>query len=155
MRSALAWLLLVGIPLEMAMAENRNENEDIVRALDDQERLATLQRDVPALERLWSEQFTVNAPNNQVVVGRRAVLDTFVHAGVINFSVFERRIEFIRADGVFVFLMGLETVKPISDAPSASFVAGQTVERRFTNIWKLEGASWRLFARHANVISSR
>ena len=60
--------------------------------------IATLNRDLPAIERLWSEDLTVNAPNNRVVVGRRAVLDTFVHAGIINFSVFERRIEHIRAD---------------------------------------------------------
>jgi hypothetical protein len=155
MKNTLALLLLAGMPLGVAMAEERSADEDLVRALDDEERIATLQRDVPALERLWSEQFTVNAPNNQVVVGRRAVLDAFVHAGVINFSVFERRIEFIRADGVFVFLMGLETVKSIGDAPSAGLVAGQTVERRFTNIWKLESGTWRLFARHANVIPRR
>jgi hypothetical protein len=56
-------------------------------------------RDVPTLERLWSEHLTVNAPNIQVVVGRRANLDTFVHSGVINFSRLDRLIEFIRADG--------------------------------------------------------
>jgi hypothetical protein len=68
------------------MEQNRREDEDDVRALDDQERIATQKRDVPTMERLWSEQLTVNAPNNQVVIGRRAVLDTFVHSGVINFS---------------------------------------------------------------------
>ena len=68
------------------------------------------------MERLWSEQLTVNAPNNRVVVGRRAVLDTFVHSGIINFKTFDRQIEFIRADGSFVFIMGLETVTPLSDA---------------------------------------
>src|SRR5687767_8817550 len=48
--------------------------EDMVRSLDDQARTAALNRDIPALERLWSEDLTVNAPNNTVVVGRRAVL---------------------------------------------------------------------------------
>ena len=110
------------------MAQNRSADEELVRALDDQERVATLNRDLPAIERLWSEDLTVNAPNNRVVVGRRAVLDTFVHAGIINFSLFERRIEHIRADGPYVFIMGLETVKPTRDAPSAGLVAGETVE---------------------------
>jgi hypothetical protein len=55
--------------------------EEIVRSLDDQERAAALARDVPALRRLWSEHLTVNAPNNRVVIGREAVLDTFVSAG--------------------------------------------------------------------------
>ena len=122
--------------MEPAMTPDRQADEQHVRALDDQERIAALARDVPSLERLWSEHLTVNAPNNQVVAGGRAVLDTFIRAGVINFATFEREIEFIRADGAFVIIMGLETVKPLSDAPGAGLVAGRTIKRRFTNIWK-------------------
>lgn len=129
--------------------------EEAVRAQDDRERVAALNRDLPALEALWSEQFTVNAPNNQVVVGRRQNLDTFVRGGVINFSSFERAIEFVRVDGEFAAVMGLETVVPRADAPSAGLVAGQVIRRRFTNIWKKEGDTWRLYWRHANVIPSR
>jgi ketosteroid isomerase-like protein len=137
------------------MGQDRNSDEELVRSLDDQERVAALKRDVSTLERLWSEQFTVNAPNNQVVVGKRAVLDTFVRAGVINFSTFDRQIEFVRADGGFVIIMGLETVQPISDAPSAGLVAGQAIKRRYANVWKNEAGTWRLFVRHANVIPGR
>jgi ketosteroid isomerase-like protein len=149
------FLLLSPLLWTVAMAQDRNSDEALVRSLDDQERIAALNRDGAALERLWSEQFVVNAPNNQVVVGKRAVLDTFVRAGIINFSTFERQIEFIRADGAFVIIMGLETVQPVSDAPSAGLVAGQAIKRRFTNVWKNEAGTWRLFARHANVISGR
>lgn len=138
-----------------AMTEDRSRDEAAVRALDDQERLAALQRDVKALEQLWSEDFTVNAPNNRVVVGRQSVLDTFVHAGVINFSRFERETEFVKADGPFVIIMGLERLVPMSDAPEAGLTAGRMVTRRFTNIWKNENGTWRLFIRHANVISAR
>jgi ketosteroid isomerase-like protein len=137
------------------MAQDRTADEQRVRALDDEERLAALKRDVPALERLWSDQFLLNAPNNKVVVGRRAALDVFVRSGIINFSKFERQIEYIHADGPYVIIMGLETVQPISHAPSAGLVAGQLVKRRFTNIWKNETGTWRLFVRHANVIPSR
>lgn len=137
------------------MAQGHRAEEEHVRSLDDQERLAALRRDTAALERLWSQEFVVNAPNNQVVVGRRAVLDTFVHAGVINFSAFERQIEFIRADGPYVVIMGLETVVPLADAPSAGLATGRAVKRRFTNIWRNEGGTWRLYVRHANVIPTR
>jgi ketosteroid isomerase-like protein len=136
-------------------ARERMSNEDLVRSLDDQERVAALNRDVPALERLWSDQFVVNAPNNQVVVGRQQNLDTFVRGGVINFSSFERTIEFMRVDGNFGVLMGLETVVPRTDVPSAGLVAGQVIRRRFTNIWKKEGDTWRLYWRHANVMTPR
>jgi hypothetical protein len=129
--------------------------EQAVRAQDDRERVAALNRDVPALETLWSEQFTVNAPNNQVVVGRRQNLDSFVRGGVINFSSFERAIEFVRVDVDFAVVMGLETVVPRADVPSAGLIAGQVTRRRFTNVWRKEGDTWRLYWRHANVIPSR
>jgi len=153
MSAAVAVLLLGTSVGAGAQAQSRPPDEELVRSLDDQERTAALKRDVPALERLWSDQFTVNAPNNQVVVGKRAVLDTFVHAGVIDFASFERQIEFARVEGEFAVLMGLETLLPNRDAPSAGLVAGQPVRRRFTNIWRKESRTWRLFWRHANVIA--
>ncbi len=82
-------------------------------------------------------------------------MDTFVRAGIINFATFDRRIEFLRVDGEFAVVMGLEILQPISDAPTAGLVKGQTTQRRFTNIWKRESGAWRLFWRHANVIPAR
>jgi ketosteroid isomerase-like protein len=156
MISSLALLFLLGVSqARTVMTQDRMSVEQRVRALDNEERLAALKRDVPALERLWSDHLSVNAPNNQVVAGRQAVLDAFVRSGVINFSTFDRETEFIRVDGPFVIIMGLETVQPISDAPNAGLVAGQTIRRRFTNIWKKEDGTWRLFVRHANVIPTR
>ncbi|HEV7389029.1 MAG TPA: nuclear transport factor 2 family protein [Gemmatimonadaceae bacterium] len=156
MKTTLASLVLLSMALgSVAMAQDRTADEQRVRALDEEERVAALKRDVPALERLWSDQFILNAPNNHVVVGRRAVLDAFLRSGIINFSKFERQTELIRADGPFVIIMGLETVQPIDDAPSAGLAAGQLIKRRFTNIWKNEAGTWRLFLRHANVIPSR
>jgi ketosteroid isomerase-like protein len=144
-------LLLLAMACRVgAPAQNPVSDEATVRSLDDQERIAALTRDVPTLERLWSDQFTVNAPNNEVLIGKPAVLD-WVHRGIINFSSFDRTIEFIRVDGDLAIIMGAEAVQPIGDAPAA----GQMVRRRFTNIWRKEGGTWRLFARHANVIPPR
>jgi ketosteroid isomerase-like protein len=134
------------------MAQSDSVDKDYVVALDDEERRATLARDVAALERLLSEQFFVNAPNNRVVVGRQGMLDVFVRSGVIDFAGFDRTIEHVHADSGFVFIMGLETVTPKNDAPSVGLTAGRTIQRRFTNVWKNENGVWRLFARHANVI---
>jgi len=136
------------------MARGSNATEEQVLSLDDQERAAAKARDLTALERLWSERFFVNAPNSKVVVGREAVLETFVHSGIIDFELFERQVEYVRADGPFVFIMGLETVEPRTDAPSAGLSAGRKVQRRFTNVWREEGGTWRLYARHANVIGA-
>lgn len=148
------WLLLTAFLAATAQAQSTS-TEQIVRAQDDRERMAALNRDVSALEALWSEEFTVNAPNNQVVIGRQRNLDTFVRSGIIDFSTFQREIEFLRVDGSFAIVMGLETVVPRSDAPSAGLVAGQVIHRRFTNVWKKEGDTWRLYWRHANVVQPR
>jgi ketosteroid isomerase-like protein len=129
--------------------------EDLIRSLDDQARVAAINRDIPALERLWSEQLTVNAPDNTVVVGRHAVLDGYVRSGVIDFAKFERSIEFIQVDEPFAVIMGEETVIPNSNAPSSGLVAGQMIRRRVTNIWRKEADTWRLYWRHANVVRDR
>jgi hypothetical protein len=47
--------------------------------------------------------------------------------------------------------MGAEIVQPIGDAA----LAGKTVQRRFTNIWKKDGNTWCAIARHANVVSAQ
>jgi len=125
-------------------------DEGTIRSLDDQERAAVLNQDLSTLERLWSDQFTVNAPSNQVVVGKRNVL-ALVQRGQIRYSSFERKIEFIRVDGDIAIVMGAEAVQPTGDAP----MAGQRVQRRFTHIWKQEATTWRLIARHANLLPSR
>ncbi len=123
-------------------------DEAAIRALEEAERLGVLNRDVPALEAIWSEHFMVNSPVNQVAPNRAVVLEIF-RQGRAHYSSFDRRIEQIRFDGDIAIVMGGETVQPTGNAPQA----GQTVQRRFTHIWKREEGSWRLIARHANNIA--
>lgn len=123
-------------------------DEAVIRAREDEERRAVLARDFDALERIWAAEFTVNAPTNAVMVGAAAVLGAF-RQGVAHYTSFERNIEQIRFSGDHAIVMGRETVKPTGKAA----LAGKTVERRFTNIWRREGGTWRAVARHANVIS--
>ena len=146
---------LLVLPLVMgldcvALAQGQSSDEVMVRSLDDQERLAALMKDTNALERRWSDQFVGNQPNNQVVADKRALMDALVPR-----SSYVRQIEFIRVDGDFAFVMGLETIVAATDAPGVGLVAGQPTQRRFTNVWKREGSTWRLYARHANVIADR
>ena len=133
-------------------AQSRTADSAAVRALDDQMRLAVLRRDIPALEGFWSDELVVNAPNNQVVRGKRAVIDDFVRTGIINFSSFERDIELMRVEGDFVITMGLESLRARTDSPANGLRAGEMTLRRFTNVWRREGHTWRLYIRHANVL---
>jgi ketosteroid isomerase-like protein len=136
--------------LDAGAAQRQNSAEHTVRSLDDEERIAALKRDTAALERLWSDQFVANGPNNKVVADKQALLNALVPR-----SSYERQIEFFRVDGDFAFVMGLETLVPVTDAPSVGLVADRPTRRRFTNVWKREAGTWRLYARHANVIADR
>jgi ketosteroid isomerase-like protein len=144
------WLLFLSGITNYAGAQTSGPDsalEETIRALDNQERIAALNQDYSALERLWSEHFIVNAPTNQVLPDRKAVLDHF-RKGMTTRSSYERSIEVVRVDGDIAIVMGAETLTPTGHAPHA----GQMVQRRFTNIWRKEGGNWRLWARHANWI---
>ena len=146
-RSGLVILLLLGLGTYVAtQAQRLPSDEEIVRQLDEEMRLAVLNDNWSALERLLSEQFTVNAPANRLVSGRSAVLKLIRQAPR---ETFDRTIEYIRVEADLGIIMGAEMVRPIGGAP----LAGQAVRRRFTNIWRKEAGRWRMIARHASVIA--
>lgn len=150
--ASLASLFLAGLPL-IAPAQSEeplSAEERTIRSLEEQERIAVLNEDIAALERIWAEQFIVNNPQNGISADRAAVLDR-VRRGLIRYSKFERRIEAIRFDGDIAIVMGSETVMPKSAAADSN----QAIHRRFTNIWRKSGTTWRVIARHANLIISK
>lgn len=145
----LVFLTFGGAKLAFAQGSVSDE-EAAIRSLEERVRSDVLNRDTLALMSVWSEHFVVNAPANRVAPNRRAVFD-LIRQGMIHYSSFEATIEHIRVDGDLAIVMGAETVRPIGKAP----LAGQTVKRRFTHLWQKQGGSWRLIARHANIIPSR
>ena len=122
-----------------------DSDDSVIRQLEDQERLGILNRDTATLTRIWDEQFMVNSPFNTVSPNRAVVLD-LVRQGMIHYSSFERRIEDLRMLGDLAIVMGAETVQPVAEPPASP------VQRRFTHIWRNDGGSWHLMARHANDI---
>ena len=127
---------------------NISSEEDTIRQLEEQERQAILSEDIAKLERLWTEEFMVNNPQNRITLSRDDALG-LVKRGLIRYAVFERRIEAIRFNDDIAIVMGAETVEPVGETPRA----GAIVERRYTNIWKKKETRWLMIARHANVIS--
>ena len=142
--------LLFASPLSAIAQEPLATKEVTIRSLEEQERMAVLKEDVATLERLWSDQFIVNNPQNEISADRNAVLDR-VKRGLIRYSHFERRIETIRFNEDIAIVMGSETVVPKSDAANPA----QALQRRFTNIWRKSGTTWHMIARHANVVPGR
>ncbi len=131
-----------------AQSVKRNEAlEQEIRRLDLAHADAILRRDVAALNKLLAEDVTTNHPSNKVVKEREGIFE-LIRSGVINYS------SFVREPGTFLFyknmvvVMGHETLVRAGNAPGA----GQTVRRRYTNIWMRHKGKWLLTVRHANVI---
>ena len=144
--AAVVIVALTGLALgESAKPDAALEQE--IRRLDVAEAEGLLHKDVAALEKLWAEDFTVNNPRNGITHGRTEALALF-RKGIIDYSSYVREVETVLVHGDTVISMGLETIKPVGNAP----FAGQTVRRRFTHIWMKRDGKWLLTARHANVI---
>lgn len=124
-----------------------SDDEAVVRRLDDEERLAILNADLVALERLMAKDIIVHNPQNRVVVGRDAVFAR-IEQGLIAYRTFERSTELVRVNGDVAFAMGGETLVPKHDATQP----GETVHRRYTNVWRRSGDSWQLIARQATIV---
>ncbi|MDQ3131891.1 MAG: nuclear transport factor 2 family protein [Acidobacteriota bacterium] len=121
--------------------------EQKIRSLDMAQAEAMLRMDRPALEKLWAEDFTTNSPRNQIIKGRKELFET-LRADNVKYSSLVRDIEYVMVHGNTVIVMGLETIIRTGDIP----LSGQTVRRRFTNVWMKRKGKWQEVARHANVI---
>ncbi len=74
-----------------------------------------------------------------------------IKAGSIHYSSFVREIEMIKFQGETAIVMGKETVKPDGNAPGA----GQTILRRYTNVWMRSNGKWQLIARQQILSAPR
>ena len=128
------------------LPEDRNLEREI-RALDLAHAQAIFKGDAAALDRLMADDVTVNHPTNRIVNEKRELLD-LIGEGVIRYTRFERRPEKLLFYEDMVVVMGDETVVPAPGAPNA----GQTLRRRYTNVWMRSKGRWQLAFRHANNV---
>ena len=116
--------------------------EQEIRKLDIAHAEAVLRGDLAALDKLWTEDFRVNNPFNEIDKADR------IRTGAVTYSSFVRVPESVLIHGDTVIVMGGETVVPKGNSPDA----GKTIKRRYTNIWMKRKGQWRLVARHASVV---
>jgi ketosteroid isomerase-like protein len=147
----LAALLIIGMaiagPAWAQAPAAAPAEEAAIRALEERVRLGVLARDTNALREVWAPTFAVNAPINRVTPSRAVVFDLLTQ-GLVHYSSYETTIEFLRVDGPIAVVMGAEVVRPTGKAPHA----GETLQRRYTHVWRKDDGRWLLIARHANII---
>jgi hypothetical protein len=125
---------------------SQQSDEMVIRSLENKEREAILKKDTVQLSKLMSKNIVVQNPEN-VIVGYRKIMDR-IRTGKINYSSFERKIESIAFVNDISVVMGLETLVPQGDTQNA----GNSVNRRFTNVWAKENGEWKLVARQATIV---
>lgn len=140
-------IVLVALISAVYVSAQNAQVENIIRELEQKEHKAMLARDVSSLQKYWASDFIVNTPANRITLSSQELFD-LVKAGVFNYSSFTRDIEQVFIKGDVAVTMGSEAVVPVGDTPKA----GQTIKRRYTNIWMKQNGTWRLTARHANEI---
>ena len=129
-------------------SKKRNEVlEQQIRRLDLAEAEAILKKDFAALDRITSADFTTNSPRGEIVRGKKE-LKELIRAGVIDYASFVREVEAVLIYDRTVVTMGRETIVMGEKSPQR----GQTIRRRYTNVWLKRNGKWLLSARHANVV---
>ncbi len=127
----------------LATSSETGSWEGEVRSLEDEARLAFVARDTATLDRIWLDSFVVNSPLN--VVSPKPVVLELLRTGRIGHVEYSATIEHIGRHGDLVVVMGGETI--------VDHVGEPAVQRRFSHVWRREGAGWRLLARHANNVA--
>ena len=126
---------------------SQQQDDVLIRKLEDAERQAILKSDTVQLSKLMSRKIVVQNPEN-AIVGYNQIMDR-IKKGKISYSTFERRIDTISFINGIAIVMGEETLIPKSDTQP-----GKIVKRRFTNIWTKENENWQLTARQATIVSA-
>ena len=144
---AASLLVLAGAGEVYAQSASDEKLKESLRALDLQAAEAILKRDERLIARFFTEDSITNNPRNSQTLGSKGVIEA-ARTGVIDYHSFERKVESIQIYGNTAILMGSETVvwRGRDGQP------GETVRRRYTNVWMKRGRVWRIVARHANVI---
>ena len=147
-RRALGILCILTCAAAIPPASSRAADawEAEIRAAEAKHVQAFLDRDLPALQTMFSDQFVVNSPLNNIVDKNQLL--GMVRSSALTLSEFTQDIERITRFGDVVFVMGADRVVWAKPSPNA----GRTDRRRFTDVWRLENGRWVFIARQATLL---
>ncbi|HEY4214730.1 MAG TPA: DUF4440 domain-containing protein [Steroidobacteraceae bacterium] len=98
----------------------------------------------------YSSTFVANAPGGGVINAKQ--MQAAFAKGSVKYAKVEMKLDYAASHGPdMVVLMGEEIVVPGAGARNA----GQSIRRRFTDIFRKENGEWRHDVRHASVIPDK
>ena len=116
MKLILLATVVVFVATGLAFGQSAKKNDAVeqeIRKLDAAQADAVLRGDLAALDKLWSKDFTVTNPFNEISKGDN------IRSGALTYSSFVRVPEFIQIHTNTVIVMGRETVVPKGNSPDA------------------------------------
>jgi ketosteroid isomerase-like protein len=104
--------------------------EDAVRQVNAEEIQAFVHNDPKAMAPLWADEFIVVNPLNKLI--NKSQVLAMVQSGLLAATSYDRQLDYVRVDGDFAIVAGIETVTWGGKMPTA----GKTQQIRFTGVWK-------------------
>lgn len=142
-------LLLALLHTAICYAQKKDNSTEQVLQLEQKVVESIKRGDSITLKQLWAPEFLVNNPRNKITGNRDSVLISQAN-GMMDYSNFERIVERVQIQKNIIITMGREVFVSRRDIPEAK--AGQSYQRRFTNIWMKKKGRWQQIARHASII---
>ena len=148
LRTVIAVTFAILLPL-IANGQTSKSNglESALRKLDLEAAKAIQEKDEKGIATYFTADSVTNNPRSSLTLGSKGVIDA-ARTGVIDYYSFDRKIESVQLLGSTAILMGNETVVMRGSGGGP----GETIRRRYTNIWMKTGKTWQIVARHANII---
>ncbi len=145
MKCVYAFVLLVICCV--AAAGQQNDLEAEIRRLDLVAAEAIQKKDETAIARIFAPDSVTNNPRSGLTRGSSGIIEA-ARSSVIDYYSFKREAESVQILGKTAVVMGNEVVV----VRAAGGGPGETIRRRYTNVWMKNGKDWRIVARHANII---
>ena len=134
---------------EVAKAIEHPRVADVIKAMSALE-AAIVSGDKQGFLAAFDDDSVTNNPMN--AISRIADSERFFAGGKLAYSYFHRVIDYAAPRGDDeVILMGGEVFEPLGDATNA----GNTVRRRFTDLWQLKKGEWKVALRQSTVFEVR
>ena len=147
-----AALIVFAVTMWSAAAPARPEpTEANLRAADSEQMRIIVEEDAKAQQEFMHPNYMLNGPANSVK--RKPELVTMLRRGDIASEKFDRKIEGVAITGDVGIVMGSEIVTPAPNSNLGRLHPGQTLHRRYTNVFLWQGNRWRFLARQASIVS--
>lgn len=147
----LTLVLFAGLALSGAAPRPDRPNEVNLRAADAEQMRIIVEEDAKAQQEFMHPNYMLNGPANQVK--RKPELVAMLARGDIASEQFNRQVEGVAITDDVGIVMGSETVTPSAKSELGRLYPGQTLRRRYTNVFLWRGGKWRFLARQASIVA--